>query len=82
MEITRPTVMEIDLKAFKYNIEQIKKYIGKDIEMMPVIKANGYGTWINRCIEILENFKIVAVATVDEAVDIRKRGYSNEIFVH
>ena len=81
MEITRPTVMEVDLKAFSYNINQIQNYVGKDVNLMPVIKANGYGTWINRKIESIQGFKIVAVATVDEAVELRKIGFQNEIFV-
>ena len=44
MENTRPTVMEVDLEAFKYNVNQIQKYVGNDVKIMPVIKANGYGT--------------------------------------
>ena len=81
MEITRPTVMEVDLKAFEYNIKQIRDYVGDNVEIMPVIKANGYGTWINRCIDIIEKFEIVAVATVDEAVSLRKIGFQKNIFV-
>lgn len=82
MEITRPTVMEVDINAFKSNIEEIKKYIGNpNVNIMPVIKANGYGTWINRNLELIKDFKIVAVATVDEGVYIRDLGFSNEIFV-
>ena len=81
MDITRPTIMEVDLNNFRHNINEIKKYVGNDVEIMPVIKANGYGTWINRCINVLEDFEIVAVATIDEAVDLRKRGFQKEIFV-
>jgi len=81
MEITRPTVMEVDLNAFKHNIEQIKSKIGNKVCLMPVIKANGYGTHINTVNEIINEFSIVAVATVDEAVCIRNQGYKNEIFV-
>lgn len=81
MEITRPTVMEVNLKAFEYNIEQIKKYVGDGIKIMPVIKANAYGTWINRCLEKISIFDIVAVATVDEAMFLREEGFKNEIFV-
>ncbi len=81
MEITRPTIMEVDIKAFEYNINQIKNYIEKDIEIMPVIKANGYGTWINKELKIIEKFNIVAVATIDEAVALRELGFKNEIFV-
>ena len=44
--MNRQTYMEVSKSNFKYNIEQIKKYVpGK--EVMPVIKANGYGTYIN-----------------------------------
>ena len=79
--ISRPTVMEVDLKAFEQNIEEIKKYVGDNITLIPIIKANGYGTFINTRIEILNKFDIVAVALVDEAVTLRKIGYSKEILV-
>lgn len=81
MEITRPTVMEVDLKAFVYNVNQIQKYVGDNVKIMPVIKANAYGTYINKVNSILEKFDIVAVALVDEAVELREQGYSKEIFV-
>lgn len=81
MDITRPVYLEINLNDFEFNIEQIQNYIGKNIELMPVIKANGYGTYINRKLEILNKFNIVAVATVDEGVYLRNLGYEKEIFV-
>ncbi len=80
MKITRPTVMEVNLENFKYNIEQIKKVV-KNTKLMPVIKANGYGTYINKNLEIINNFDIVAVAIVDEAVELRQLGYKGDIFV-
>lgn len=80
-QITRPTVMEVDLKNFEYNIEQIKKKVGKDVEIMPIIKANAYGTYINTQLETINKFNIVGVATVDEGEDLRKIGYEKEIFV-
>ena len=81
MGITRPTVMEVDLDAFEYNVEQIKKCAGNNVAIMPVIKANAYGTNINFRNEIIEKFDIVAVALVDEAVELRNNGFSKEIFV-
>lgn len=81
MKITRPTIMEVDLKAFKFNVEQIKKFVGAGIKIMPVIKANAYGTYINKLISVLDKFDIVAVALVDEAVKLRVAGYEKEIFV-
>ena len=79
--ITRPTVMEVDVQAFLNNIKKIKEIIGKDIKIMPVIKANGYGTYINTRLDILNNFDIVAIATVDEGEFIRKLGYEKDIFI-
>lgn len=81
MESKRPTIMEVDLNNFKYNVNQIKQYVGENVKLMPIIKANAYGTWINKKLEIINNFEIVAVATVDEAVQIRNLGYENEIFI-
>ncbi len=81
MEISRPTVMEVDLEAFKYNVSQIQKYAGNSMKMMPVIKANAYGTYINTRNDIINNFDIVAVAVVDEAVALREQGFKKEIFV-
>lgn len=80
-EITRPSYMEIDLNNFNYNIQQIKTKLDKNVKIMPVIKANAYGTYINHRLDILNQFDIVAVATVDEAVFLRTLGYEKEIFV-
>lgn len=80
MNSTRPTVMEINLNNFKHNISEIRK-LTKDAKLMPVIKANGYGTYINKRLEIIKEFDIVAVAIVDEAVSLRDLGYTGEIFV-
>ena len=81
MEITRPTIMEIDINAFRYNISRIKEYVGNNVKIMPVIKANGYGTQINTNIDLINEFDIVAVAIVDEGVELRKIGYKKEIFI-
>lgn len=81
MKITRPTVLEVNLNNFKHNVNQIQKYVGKDVKLMPVIKAEGYGTYIDKVLEIVNSFEIVAVATVDEAIELRNLGYKKEIFV-
>ena len=80
-EITRPTVLEVDTKAFMKNIENIQKFVSKETKIMPVIKANGYGTFLNTRLDILNQFDIVAIATVDEGVFIRQLGYQKEIFI-
>ena len=81
MEITRPTYLEINLNNLEYNIKQIQNCVGENVKLMPVIKANGYGTYINQRLDILNKFDIVAVANVDEGVYLRTIGYEKEIFV-
>ena len=77
----RPTVMEIDLDAFKANISAIRDVLLPGTIMMPVIKANAYGTYLNKRIDIINEFEIVAVALTQEGEVLRKLGYENEIFV-
>ena len=76
----RATIMEVDKKKFLKNMENIQNYVGAK-SLMPVIKANGYGTCINKSLSAINNYDIVAVAVIDEAVQLRQTGYSKEIFV-
>lgn len=76
----RATRLEVDLDKYLYNIKLIKDFVnGKEI--IPVIKANGYGTYINKRLDIINNFKIVAVAIVDEGVFLRNLGYEGNILI-
>lgn len=77
----RPTVMEVNLQNFRYNINSIKSKLSNKTKIMPVIKANAYGTYINTRLDILNEFDIVAVAVVQEGKKLRKKGYQKEIFI-
>ena len=76
----RATIMEIDKKKFQKNMENIQNYVGAKT-LMPVIKANGYGTCVNKSLNLINQYEIVAVAIIDEAIQLRQTGYSKEIFV-
>ena len=73
------SILEVDLNNIKYNLELISKLTNKEI--MPIIKANGYGTYINKNIDFLNRYNIVAVAEVSEALELRNIGYKKDIFV-
>lgn len=75
----RASYMEVDLDSFESNITEIQEYVGNKITLMPVVKANCYGTYINYRKDILNKFKIVAVAISEEGAKLRKIGYKNEI---
>lgn len=80
-KITRPTVMEVNIDNFKYNIEQIRKKLKPDTTIMPIMKANAYGTYLNTRLDVVNEFKIIGLATVDEGVELRKLGYAKNIFI-
>lgn len=77
----RSAVMEVSINDFKENLEQIQNFVGKDITLMPVIKAQAYGTHINTKLEAFGDFKIVAVAMEQEANFIRNLGYKGDILI-
>lgn len=77
----RPTFLEISIGNFKYNLKQIQRFVGNDVTVMPVIKADAYGTYLNRRLDVISDFDIVAVALADEGADLRSIGFGNEIFV-
>ena len=77
----RQSVLEISTKAFNHNIQEIKKLIGPKKEIMYVMKANGYGTYLNKNINVIKDFNIIATAIVKEAVELRLSGFKNKIFV-
>lgn len=71
-EITRPTVMEVNVNHFQYNMEQIRKLLKPNTTIMPIMKANAYGTYLNTKFDLINEFTIIGVATVEEGVDLRK----------
>lgn len=79
----RNSFLEVDVNAVSYNIAQIKDFVGKEVEVMPVIKADGYGLGafsLKRAIEENE-IKKVAVAIVDEAITLRENGFNQDIII-
>ncbi|MCX5686573.1 MAG: alanine racemase, partial [Candidatus Omnitrophica bacterium] len=39
----RPTWAEVSLVAIEYNYKQVRRLVGKSIDIMVVVKANAYG---------------------------------------
>lgn len=77
----RATVLEVYPDNFKYNLSQIQSYVGESVTIMPVIKADAYGTYLNHKLDLIQDFKIVAVAIPDEGAYLRDLGFENEIFI-
>ncbi len=74
----------IDLDAVLYNIEQMKKNIRKDAKILGVIKTDAYGHGAEAVAGVLEPLSYMwgfGVATVDEAVLLRKAGVKKPILI-
>lgn len=79
----RPTWAEVDLNAIRYNFDQIRHFVSKGINIMVVVKANAYGHGITEVSKILTKAGVdfLGVATMDEAVKLRKGGIKKPILV-
>ncbi|MBR0278276.1 MAG: alanine racemase [Clostridia bacterium] len=66
-----------------YNIEQIKKKVSPNVKLCGVIKADAYGHGAYEIAKELlkQGFEYLAVAFIDEAVDIRNNGINAPILI-
>lgn len=74
---------EIDLDALAHNIREIRKITCKESEVMGVVKADAYGHGVVQVSQILlENGATrLAVATLDEAIQLRQKGFKVPILI-
>ncbi len=83
MNIYNRTFVEIDLKQIKKNYIELKALVGDDVVIAPVIKADAYGygseAVAGALSEVGADFFIVA--TVREAIELRKSDVSARILV-
>ena len=73
----------IDLDAICQNISEIKKIVGPDTKIMPVIKADGYGHGAVPVAKALNKIGVdgFAVAIIEEGIALRKQGITKPILI-
>lgn len=82
MEKYLRTYAEIDLDAILHNINEVKKRIDKNVKVMAIIKANGYGHGAAVIGDYLKNeVDYYGVATIEEALELRKYGLKLPILI-
>ena len=71
------------MQNLQNNIEQIKKLISKDCKIMAVVKANAYGHGMINVAKKLSKIGIedFAVATLSEAIELRKHDIRGNILI-
>ena len=64
---------EIDQNALRHNAVVVRERIGADVELLAVVKANGYGHGIVGVAKALtQGAQLFGVANLEEAVTLRK----------
>ncbi|PEA54933.1 alanine racemase [Bacillus pseudomycoides] len=80
----RDTIVEVNLDAVKHNVREFKKCVNdENITMMAAVKANGYG---HGAVEVAKaaieaGIHQLAVAFVDEGIELREAGVTVPILV-
>jgi len=74
---------EVDLSALEHNFLELKKLVSSTTKVMAVVKANAYGHGAVPCAKTLiaSGADYLAVATVDEALQLRSAQISTPILV-
>jgi alanine racemase len=79
----RPTWIEIDIDALASNVRQLKAIIGPQVTLMTAVKANayGHGAVTTSQIALANGAEYLAVANLDEALELRQHGIEAPILV-
>ncbi len=82
-EALRAAWVEIDLANLDSNIKKIREKIGDSVELIGIIKADGYGHGSIKVAEVLrENgIKKFAISDLSEALLLREYGFTEEIIM-
>ena len=83
MPKTQETILEIDLKALKFNFEFLKSKLKSKTKFLAVVKAFAYGSDSEEIAKYLQDLDIdyFAVAYVNEGVVLRNAGIIKPILV-
>ena len=81
--ILRDVYAEIDLDAIRHNLKEIRRRINPASKLCAVVKANAYG---HGAVEVSKvavecGAEFLAVATVDEGLELRRAGFNLPILI-
>lgn len=75
--------IEIDLNCVRNNYRNLQKILYSGSEIMPVVKADGYGHGALKIAEVLreEGAKRFAVFLLEEGIELREKGFEEPILI-
>jgi alanine racemase len=79
----RPTWLEVDLGAIRANLCRIRQLLGDEVDVMVVLKADGYGHGATRIARTSLNngARMLGVACLSEAAALRQAGIGAPILI-
>ena len=80
MTHTRIAKISLDTEALRHNLQRVKT-LAPESKVIAVIKANAYGHGVKIAAEALSEADAFALATPDEAINLRQSGVSNPLIV-
>lgn len=79
----RPTWAEINIGALKSNFAAVRSLVGEGVDILSVVKADGYGhgaVEVSRALAAAGT-AMLGVATVDEALELREAGIDTPVLL-
>ena len=72
----RPTWVEIDLNALRHNLLAIRKWVGPQIKILGIVKADAYGHGDSEVSRVLLNngVEMLGIAILEEGIQLRDKG--------
>ena len=82
-KFTRPTWAEVSLRALSRNFQTVQTFVGSNVQVCAVVKADAYGHGAAKCALALESAgaKWLGVTTTDEGVPLREAGLRGRILL-
>ncbi len=79
----RPAYLEIDLQALASNVKNIKGKLGKQVELLAVVKAEGYGhgAYDVSKVALKNGAGSLGVAFLEEGIELREKGIKAPILI-
>lgn len=79
----RPTIAYVNLANLTYNLKTIRRHLPQSVGMTAVVKADAYGHGAVKVSQIAlqEGATSLAVATVEEGVELREAGFTVPILL-
>ena len=82
-KVNRDVWAEVDLSAITHNLTEIRRHVNQNVKLCTVVKANAYGhgaVAVAQC-AVKAGADYLAVATVDEGLELRAAGFTQPILV-